>query len=838
VTNEASFSTSLLEIKNHIDKREFNKALELINKEKGKRESKEMTIQLLILEAKVKRLELDPEESLWICVQTRGLCEEITNDELLISTLVEQSYAYIQHGQYDMGKLIVEEASQILDKPHEFSKNTLLSHIYNIKGLLNKNKGNLDEALDFHLKSLLLRKELRDKIEISSTLNNVGLIYRTKGDFETALNYFNESLEINKELDLKHDIALSLNNLGILFHEMGELDIALEHYQNSLKMNRETDDKKQIAVTLHNIAEIHRDRRDYTQAMEYYVESLQLDQELENIYNVSETIFTMFQIHLNRKEKELAKDKLDQLNQHAATSPEDPKIALFSQLGEILFLISNKNKKDRIRAMLLLEEIIKGELPKQSMHLIILKYYCGLSLSNLRYYANLETLQKAKEQTDKLQETAIKENSFQLLVETWILQSKLALLEGDHNTARVLLNQAETTAVEKGLKKMLTQVNLEKYAFEIHHEKLQKLVGKFQETSDQEQARLVDYLKDKKPDMFEDDLTSEIIHEVLEEELSILEQTSDTADIDTSYLTRLSDLQTKLTYHHEESDSLKEENAKLVLELDTYREQVHKLQDLVEEYEDYKVKESNYLEQISSMKEQIQAQKNTLESVKKEKETLKRGIEILKNEAIDQPEDDFSIKEKTYIDQVEHYKNRTKEQEKQVEVLQSENVSLLDEIEQINVRITSQEEKIKELSAMKPVEPKRIEVDEDEVLQISEVEEPLVTSMDEIPDVAEKLVIAPPLKIEPIAQKVKLKPRKKRKKKTTKSIVESELGQKIVKMLSEQETHMLRGLAMKLGISPIQCLDLVKGFEKEELVDLIYAHREDSNPAIRKKPQV
>ena len=69
--------------------------------------------------------------------------------------------------------------------------------------------------------------------DISSSLNNIGLIYKNRGEYEQALDFYLKSLEIKKlSLPPNHpDIASTLNNIAGVYFNKGENDFSLDHYR-------------------------------------------------------------------------------------------------------------------------------------------------------------------------------------------------------------------------------------------------------------------------------------------------------------------------------------------------------------------------------------------------------------------------------------------------------------------------------------------------------------------------------------------------------------------------------------------------------------------------------
>jgi hypothetical protein len=87
-----------------------------------------------------------------------------------------------------------------------------------------------------------------------------------------------------------------------------------------------------------------------------------------------------------------------------------------------------------------------------------------------------EILNEVKDLIEKLHNIAKKQVSHSLLIETYVLQSKLALLEMDVQTAKKLLELALVTAERKGLRNLAIKIYSEKTLLETQIEKWEYLV--------------------------------------------------------------------------------------------------------------------------------------------------------------------------------------------------------------------------------------------------------------------------------------------------------------------------------------------------------------------------
>ena len=92
-----------------------------------------------------------------------------------------------------------------------------LAKTYNHIGLLYKNKGELDKALEYYNKSLKIREELNLKNEVAKSLYNIANIFVSKGNYLLALTYHNKALDIRKELNDKNDISASYMSIGLIY---------------------------------------------------------------------------------------------------------------------------------------------------------------------------------------------------------------------------------------------------------------------------------------------------------------------------------------------------------------------------------------------------------------------------------------------------------------------------------------------------------------------------------------------------------------------------------------------------------------------------------------------
>lgn len=147
-------------------------------------------------------------------------------------------------------------------------------------GLILYYLGELDKALEYHLKSLKMGEELGEMAGIAIQLGNIGVVYQTKGELNLAQQYHEKALKLNEELGNKKSISADYGNLGIVYEIKGEFDKALEYHKKALELNEKSGIKEGVANQLGNIGTVYYLNGKLDLAMEYFEKALELDEEL------------------------------------------------------------------------------------------------------------------------------------------------------------------------------------------------------------------------------------------------------------------------------------------------------------------------------------------------------------------------------------------------------------------------------------------------------------------------------------------------------------------------------------------------------------------------------
>lgn len=313
--------------------------------------------------------------------------------------------------------------------------------------------GDLEKALEYQLRSLAIKEKIGSKHDISMSLLNTGVVYQLKGNLKQAQEYYQRSLDISEEVGLPADVALAINNLGNIYELKGDLDQALDNFKRSLAIYEALGIREQTALLVANIGGVYRKKGEYQQAQEYYQRSLVMFTEFGNTSYIAVNLVELVWIALERKDTDLVQKSLNQLKE--INSLVDNRIIHQRfRMAQALVLKASNRTREKLKATEILEQVVKEEIGDHSLTVTAMIHLCDLLLTELKLTGEAELITEIHKFTNQLLEIAKRQSSHSLLVETYLLQSKLALVQMDMGRASKLLTQAQAIADESGLEKL------------------------------------------------------------------------------------------------------------------------------------------------------------------------------------------------------------------------------------------------------------------------------------------------------------------------------------------------------------------------------------------------
>ena len=457
-----TYSQKFAAVNKLITKGEYEEALQIVEKiEKNKKISNKDQIRCIISKSNILNKLGRYDQAL---LHSESAFQKSKKKDFPLFTLdatIAKAYSLWRLGKLDESLETISKNEHILLKINQKKSKKISKRkagLRRIQGVVFHTKGELEEALEYYQESLELYKEVDEKQEISSILNNLGVLCRNKGDLYTALKYYEESLEIYQEIGNKDDIAASFNNIGNIYRFQGELDQALEFYKDSLKIWEGVGNIQYIALVFTNIAEIYQQKGDFETSYIYLKKGLKLREQIGNKQEIAMSLYYLISESLDADYKDRALRYLDRLKEINNLN-ENPFLNQLNKVAQAEILKKSTRMRDKAKAQDLLQEVVEDEISDHSLTITALIGLCELLLDELKISCDQDVLTLLQSIVASLLEIAQYQDSHDLLAKTYWFQSQLALVDLELDKAKELLEKAQRIAEEKGLRRLAMHIS-------------------------------------------------------------------------------------------------------------------------------------------------------------------------------------------------------------------------------------------------------------------------------------------------------------------------------------------------------------------------------------------
>ncbi|RLD74113.1 MAG: hypothetical protein DRJ10_17170, partial [Bacteroidetes bacterium] len=158
------------------------------------------------------------------------------------------------------------------------------------------------ESINFHQKSLSIRKRLNDTKRMMESEQALGIMFWRLGNLENAEKHFLIAIPLAEKNNDTQSILSILNNLGAIHWGFSNYNLALEYYEKALKIAIETDNKRKYALIINNIGLIYREWGKNDKALENYLEGLKVSKKDNYLYGTAYSHSNIGKIYLLKNE--------------------------------------------------------------------------------------------------------------------------------------------------------------------------------------------------------------------------------------------------------------------------------------------------------------------------------------------------------------------------------------------------------------------------------------------------------------------------------------------------------------------------------------------------------
>lgn len=186
-----------------------------------------------------------------------------------------------QKGKIDSAQIILDEA---IISATEIENDSLLALALHSQGINYHFSGSIELAIESYYKALKINESIGKHYQSARQLNNIGLLYREEGQFDLALDYLKRCIALSKKYNFKRFEYFGNTNLGYVYLTQKKYKEAELGFQIALDMSEEFDDLTSLCTAHYLMADVKLKLRDYASSKIFAKRALEIADEVD--YNV------------------------------------------------------------------------------------------------------------------------------------------------------------------------------------------------------------------------------------------------------------------------------------------------------------------------------------------------------------------------------------------------------------------------------------------------------------------------------------------------------------------------------------------------------------------------
>jgi tetratricopeptide (TPR) repeat protein len=403
-----------------------------------------------------------------------------------------------------------EKAIETLEKAlsyYDIDNNVLgMASALNKLGINQRKIGNLNQALDYYMKSLEFRQQLGNLKLIAQCLNNIGIIFRLMGKFKEAIEYYLEALEIFEEISDHKSTATLIHNIALLYYHQGHIDLSLKYHESSLKRFENLKNERMVGQAYMGIGAVHFEKNDFSSAIENYNRALEIFKNFHDLSNVATARRYLIHIYLSYKElfqnkeaqielDEFINDQIEEL-EFLKKKSKSEFVNLEYRLSKAMVMKRYPRFFQKLEAMAMFEEIVNSKTIDQSLKIVAMIHLCELKLLELKIQNEPDLIEKILLLISEIQRLAHQQGKVNTEIEMFILKAKLAEVDGSIHESMNFLHKAYELAEINQMEKRKEEIHEYTDNLKQNLIKIGELLKNNASISNRlEETKLLDYLK-------------------------------------------------------------------------------------------------------------------------------------------------------------------------------------------------------------------------------------------------------------------------------------------------------------------------------------------------------
>jgi len=224
----------------------------------------------------------------------KSILSETQSDSIMLNLLNQISWQYLQRNLDSAEKyntIFNEHATKIKDL-----RNQAIG--LNTSCVVQWYKGDMDAALKYVKKALVINLQRQDTSFLSGNYGNIAMLYDNLGQTDSAIYYYQKSLTLAIASNNLIGQARTHVNIALLFTDVKNYKLALKHNLEAEKIYSEIGNSSDLPILYNNIGSIYKIQKKLDSAYHYYSKGLFLADSLELSFSRAKLLQSIGNLHV------------------------------------------------------------------------------------------------------------------------------------------------------------------------------------------------------------------------------------------------------------------------------------------------------------------------------------------------------------------------------------------------------------------------------------------------------------------------------------------------------------------------------------------------------------
>jgi len=233
----------------------------------------------------------------------RALAERIEDWASFVQLCIQQAKYLSRRGDFAQAEEVLTPIADVANKiESQFTRQRSEAMWRNTLGVILRDQGRFDEAVDAFQRSYDILESLEDERGQAMVLNSLGGVYQRQGRFDEAVDAFQRSVQIGEDLGDQRSLAMVLNSLGGVYQRQGRFDEAVDAFQRSYDISEGLGDQRSLAMVLNSLGGALSRTRQFEEAAAAFQRSIAIEESLGNQRGIAMALNSLGRV-LQRQKK-------------------------------------------------------------------------------------------------------------------------------------------------------------------------------------------------------------------------------------------------------------------------------------------------------------------------------------------------------------------------------------------------------------------------------------------------------------------------------------------------------------------------------------------------------